>query len=236
MVQAHTPDAHGLPTRSELDDAELVRGVLAGQRDLFAVLMRRHNPRMFRIARGITRTDADAQDAVQAAFLSAFRALSEFRGDARLSSWLSRIVVREALSRAAQQRRALERTREVESESLRSLAPSPETRVHWGRLRGVLEDLVDGLPDPQRVVFVMRDVQELSTQETAEALQITEEAVRVRLFRARQQLRREIEATLELPVTELFRFDGARCDRIVARVWAALEAERTSPQKAERPS
>jgi len=222
MIEIQTRDARGLPTLAEADDAALVQGVLNGQRELFAVLMRRHNGRVFRIARGITRDDADAQDAVQGAFVSAYRGLAGFRAEARFSTWLSRIVVREAQARAIQRKRAAARASDADTDLLVSSTLSPEAHIQWARLRGVLETLVDGLPAPQRLVFMMRDVQELSTLETAEALQISEEAVRVRLFRARQLLRQEIEASLDVPVTDLFRFDGSRCDRIVAEVWRIL--------------
>lgn len=222
MIEVQTRDTHGLPALAEADDAALVQAVLAGQSELFAVLMRRHNPRVFRIARGITRDDADAQDAVQGAFVAAYRGLAGFRAEARFSTWLSRIVVREAQARAIQRKREAARSSDADTDLLVSSSLSPEAHIQWARLRGVLETLVDGLPAQQRVVFMMRDVQELSTGETAEALEISEEAVRVRLFRARQMLRQEIEASLDVPVTELFRFDGARCDRIVAGVWSIL--------------
>ena len=200
-------------------DERVVDEVLAGDPARFEVLMRRHNTRLFRTARAILRDDAEAEDAVQQAYLSAYEHLAQFDGRARVSTWLQRITVNEALRRRGRQRRLLDLEPAADPADP---APSPEVRAAEGELRGLLERVVDELPESYRVVFVLRDVQELSTRETAECLEMSEEAVRVRLHRARRALRDALEAKSDAIVGDLFGFAGERCDRIVQRVLAQI--------------
>lgn len=188
-------------------DADLVATVIGGDHGAFEVLVRRHNQRMYRAARAVTRSDVDAEDVLQQAWLNVYRNLSHFRGDASFSTWVTRIAVHEAIS--------VNRKRPVIAEVVD--APSdvtPVTEIDRAQLGAVLEQCLAQIPQGNREVMVLRDVLELDTAETAELLGLTPEAVRVRLHRARAAI-----ATVLTDLTqEIYRFDGARCDRITARV------------------
>lgn len=191
-------------------------------RDLEA-LMRRHNRTLFRTARAILRDDAEAEEAVQDAYLKAFRAMGEFRGDARISTWLVRIVANEALMR----RRKLARGAEVVDLHMDLDAPSgeetPDQAAARGEVRKLLEARIDALPDSYRTVFVLRALEEFSVEETAAALEIPEATVRTRFFRARSLLREALSREIDHAFDRAFDFDGERCDRLVANVLARLD-------------
>jgi RNA polymerase sigma-70 factor (ECF subfamily) len=199
----------------------------------FERLMRQHNQRLFRVARSILREDADAEDALQDAYVQAYRKLAEFRGEAELSTWLTRIVINQALMRVRQRTRdrvvvpfspddAAVKELEVADEH----AESPSDAALRGELRTVLERRIDELPEAFRVVFVMREIEEMTAKETADALVIPEATVRTRLFRARALLREAIDRDLDTARGGVFGFDGARCDRIVSTVLSRLQAGR----------
>ncbi len=219
---------------SNLSDAELARRVAARDRDAFTVLMRRHNQMLYRTARSILKDDAEAEDAVQDAYLRAYRAIGEFRGDAKLSTWLVRIVANEAIGRLRKNRRSAEIIQlddEIESvnegaeESMHVKAPDrPEGAALRAETRHLLEAKIDALPDAFRAVFVLRAIEELSVEETAVALEIPEATVRTRYFRAKGLLREALSKEIDLAFGDAFAFQGARCDRIVAAVLAKLEA------------
>ncbi len=221
-MQSTVPESLTLPNFSDAPDDVIVSRVLEGAAEWFAVLMRRYNGRLYRVARGVTGDDQEAEDAVQRAYLAAYHNLASFRGDAQVSTWLTTIVVREAWQR----RRASERREALHSHHDEIAAvvsvDSPEDRASLGELRAVLEAAVDALPEHYRSVFVMRDVEELSSAEVATALDLTEQAVRVRLHRARVMLRSRVENRLDVPWFRLFEFGGERCDRIVNEVWEKL--------------
>jgi RNA polymerase sigma-70 factor (ECF subfamily) len=195
-------------------DAELIARVLAGDRAAFAILVRRHNQRLYRACRAILRTDADAEDAVQAAWIKAYRHLAAFRGDSAFTTWVTRIAIREAQDRA---RRHAPPLVAIE-DTMPDTHPGPDRATFAKELGQLFERRLDELPDGLRSVLLLRDVLELDTRETADCLGITEEAVRVRLHRARQALADLVDAGL----AEAWRFDGERCDRIVAAVLAAI--------------
>lgn len=205
-------------------DEAVVRDVRAGDAARFEILMRRHNQRLFRTARAILRDDAEAEDVVQQAYLSAFAKLDQFRGDARFSTWLTRIAVHEALRRMRKQGRLSDLdVIEAADDSAAALpAPSPEDDASGGELRALLEEAIDSLPESYRVVFVMRDVEELDTRETADCLDLSEEAVRVRLHRARKALREWLYERADSLTAEAFHFAGERCDRIVHHVLSRI--------------
>jgi RNA polymerase sigma-70 factor (ECF subfamily) len=215
----------------DLDDAGLARRV--GERDEAAIrlLMRRHNQRLFRAARGILRDDAEAQDALQEAYLRAIAAIGTFRSDARLATWLTRIVVNEALGRLRRTRRGAEVIRlagdlpDGESHAARSVdaAPTPEASAMQSEARRIIEGKIDELPDAFRTVFILRAVEEMSVEETAAALDIPEATVRSRFFRARALLRESVARSVDVALGQAFGFDGERCDRIVANVIARLK-------------
>jgi RNA polymerase sigma-70 factor (ECF subfamily) len=196
----------------------------------FEPLMRRYNQRLFRVARAILKDDADAEDALQDAYVQAYRKLGDFRGDAELSTWLTRIVINQALMRL--RRRTRERVvvpfgdrgdaAAPEVEVADERAESPSDAALRGEVRRALERRIDELPEAFRTVFVMREVEDMSARETADALGIPEATVRTRLFRARALLRAALDRDIDTAQGRVFSFDGARCDRIVAAVLARL--------------
>ena len=200
----------------------------------FEALMRRYNTRLFRVARAILRDDAEAEDAVQDAYLQVYRKLHEFRGDAQISTWLTRVVVNAALMRARKQKRGVvvplqkragidSSDRQLDVEDRKAVLPSEMT--FRGEVRRILERRIDELPLAFRTVFVMRDVQDMSVHETADALGIPEATVRTRLFRARAMLREALQREIDDASIDVFSFAGDRCDRIVASVLRIVSSE-----------
>ncbi len=224
-----TATAHRVAS-STTSDEELAERAAHGDATAFEAIMRRHNRLLFRTARSILKVDAEAEDALQEAYLRAWRALSTFRADAKLSTWLVRIVMNEALGRL--RRRGgnvlpLNSAIDVpasESEPTMEDDPDqrPESRAMRSDLRRLIEARIDQLPEAFRTVFILRAVEELSVQEIAEALQLPEATVRTRHFRARGLLREGLSHDIDIATNEAFSFDGMRCDRIVARVLANL--------------
>lgn len=208
-----------------LRDEEVVARVLAGETALFEVIMRRYNQRLFRAARAIVRTDAEAEDVVQHGYLSAYAHLGQFAGQAKFSTWLTRIVLNQALGDARRRVRLAEVDLEedVDKQDARPNG-SPEDQASARELAGLLEQAIDELPEIYRIVVMLRDVQELSTAETAGCLELTEEAVKVRLHRARALLRQSMTTRLHASTPRAFEFLGTRCDRLVAAVLARLPA------------
>jgi RNA polymerase sigma-70 factor (ECF subfamily) len=202
-------------------DEEIVRRVVAGETALFELVMRRHNRRVFRATRAILRSDDEAEDAMQAAYVSAFAHLSEFDGRARFSTWLTRIAVHEALGRLRRGKR-LTSLDDEELEEPMATTRSPEGAASDGELRAFLEKAILELPVGFRTVFVLRAVEEMDVEETALALDIPEETVRTRLHRARALLRDNLARTLDDAAPQTFEFHLSRCDRVVAGVLARI--------------
>lgn len=231
------------------DNAGLVRRILAGEDGAFAQLMRRHNQRLFRTARSIVGNPTDAEDVVQEAYLKAYRSLSRFEGRSSLSTWLVRITVNEALTRVERARRVVslhsqtrERDEVPDDAAVRATGwlgdnrRGPEQAAGDRELGAALSRAIDALPEPLRVVFVLRGVEAMSVEETADCLGLSPQAVRVRLHRARSALRGEIDQTLTEESRQLFSFGSEHCDRLVGRVltrvlelpWHALGLEPAS--------
>lgn len=218
--------------RDPRSDAEIAHRIAAGDRDEFRLLMRRHNQTLYRTARSILKDDAEAEDAVQEAYLLAYRAMDRFRGDARMSTWLIRIVANEAIGRLRKRiRRAevipLNDAAEQDAVSVNFTAgdawsAQPDREASRKETRRLLEAKIDQLPDAFRAVFVLRAVEELSVEETAAALEIPQSTVRTRFFRARSLLRESIAREADFALADAFAFAGKRCDRIVAGVLARL--------------
>lgn len=191
--------------------------------------MRQHNRRMFRTARAILRDDAEAEDALQEAYMQAYRSLPGFRADARFSTWLARIVVNESLMRLRKSSRrasivpiqAAAPVEEIEQVSDDTM-DKPEAAAERAEMRRLLEAQIDLLPDAYRTVFMLRAVEELSVEETAAALEIPAATVRTRFFRARSLLREGLAQKIDLACEDAFSFDGERCDRIVAGVLSRI--------------
>lgn len=191
--------------------------------------MRRHNQRLFRLARAVVRDDREAEDVVQDAYVRAFTHLGQFEGRARFATWLSRIALHEALARVRRRRRFAALPEEVTLSDLPNPRPGPEDRAANRELAAALAAAVDALPESHRAVFVLRDVEGLSTAETAEVLGLSQPNVKVRLHRARAALRADLERRLGGEVPRLWSFDGERCDRVVTSVLARLEDGRSDP-------
>jgi RNA polymerase sigma-70 factor (ECF subfamily) len=218
-------DAVAAPTQaSALTDEEVVVRVRAGDTPLFEVLMRRYNQRLYRAARAILQNDADAEDAVQQAYLNAYRHLDQFEGRARFSTWLTRIAVYEALSRRRRARDTpLGSTDDEQIERAVSAAPDPERQTYAGELGTLLESALATLPHGYRSVFMLREIDGLNTAETAQQLRVSVGTVKTRLHRARDLLQRKLH---DVTPAETFRFDGSRCDRTVAAVMSQLAEKR----------
>lgn len=220
------------PQLSDLTDEQVVAQVLGGDLERFAVLMRRHNRRVFRTVRGILGDDAEAEDAAQDAWIAACRGLHGFERRAAFSTWLTRIAIRCALARVSRSR-AASSLDELDGLAPEDEGPSPEWQVHRKEMARVLEAAIDDLPPSYRVVIMLRDVEHMSTTEAAEALGVREENLRVRLHRARGALRERLVDELGLAAVDAFGFDGERCDRMVDAVMAALRAHQ--PPRASDP-
>ena len=205
-------------------DTELIASILAGDMHAMEALMRLHNRRLYRTARAILRDEAEAEDAVQEAYLQAFRALGTFRGESKLSTWLVRITANEALMRRRRNARmAMTAALDLEPDSLESDEPGPENDAQRGETRRLLEARIDALPDTYRAVFILRALEELSVEETAGALGIPEATVRTRYFRARGLLRQSMAGDIDTTLADAFAFAGLRCDRIIREVFAKLQ-------------
>jgi len=215
--------------KEERSDEEVVASILQGETGLYEIIMRRYNQRLYRIARSILREDAEAEDVMQDAYVRAYQHLSQFAGRSRFAAWLTRITVNEALARRKNSQRHLEiegMPPEKQETLLTSRAASPEHQASTRELGALLEDAIVSLPDAYRPVLVMRDVEEMSTVETAAALDLSEENVKVRLHRARAMLRRELYSRAGVGYASAFPFLGARCNRIVERVFELISLQK----------
>jgi RNA polymerase sigma-70 factor (ECF subfamily) len=206
-----------LPAQAELSDGELVARVNAGARADFELLVRRHNQRLFRAARGIVKSDDAAEDVVQQTWLDVFRNLGSFRGDAAFTTWATRICIHGALAHARKHPPVGE---VVDIEGGASPDPSPHDSVERAEIGTVLERVLSRLPQASREVMILRDVLELDTAETAECLGVSHEVVRVRLHRARAAVAAELMTSLD----GVYSFDGARCDRLTSYVMTRIPA------------
>lgn len=223
----------GNPQPAGLSEEELVRRTAAGDHGAFEALMRRYNRVLYRTARSILKDDAEAEDALQEAYLLAYRGLGKFRGESSLSTWLTRIVVNESIGRLRKMQRRAEIIRldaeppqsedSEEAGMSETAVEQPEQAALRGEARRLIESRIDRLPDAFRTVFVMRAVEELTVEETAACLNIPEATVRTRFFRAKSMLREALARELDFALEEAFSFDGARCDRIVAGVLVRLK-------------
>jgi len=211
-----------------LRDEDIVALVLEGQTALFEVLMRRHNERIYRAARAILRDDREAEDVMQQAYVNAYTHLRQFDGRAQFATWLTRIAIHEALARARKRGRYQslddENLGRIEPFSIASngAPPDPERQAFGRELAGLLEGAIDALPDGHREVFVLREVEGLSTAETAASLGVSVDVVKTRLSRSRAALRRELFERAGMAASSAFTFQRPRCDRIVAAVMARI--------------
>ena len=226
--------------RDAFSDEDVVKRVRAGQVDLFEVLMRRYNQRVYRLARAVLRNDSEAEDVAQEAWVRAYTHLDQFAGRAAFSTWLSRIALHEAWARVRRGKRleAIEPDPESAGRPMRqtSADPDPEGVVLGREMRSLLEEVVEALPESYRTVFVLRQIEELSTAETAECLELSEETVKTRLHRARATLRQGLLARIGAGIKQTFPFLGGRCDRMTGLVLARIKGgDAAEPQPCPGP-
>jgi len=213
---------------SGLSDGELAARIGHGDQRAFEIVMRRHNRLLYRTARAILRDDFEAEDCVQEAYLQGFRSIAAFRDESKLSTWLTRIVVNQALGKMRARRKeagnvhvdnVLDLDGRVQGASPFLADPEqPDACAAREEMRRLLELKIDQLPAAFRTVFILRALEGLSSEETAACLSIPEATVRTRLFRARSQLRETLERDVDLALEDAFAFEGERCDRIVEEV------------------
>ena len=223
----HVVSSAVLERWNTLSDEQVVDQILAGQTAMFEVLMRRHNERLYRAARAILRDDTEAEDVMQQAYVNAYAHLRQFDGRSAFSTWLTRIAVNEAIGRA--RRRGRYQPLGDSDANVSSLVGAsmhmsrdPEKQAFTGEVRRVLEAAIDALPDGYREVFMLRDVEGLSTADTAACLGVSESAVKTRLLRARAALRRDLSKRIGTAAATSFAFLRPRCDRVVDAVLARI--------------
>jgi RNA polymerase sigma-70 factor, ECF subfamily len=227
-----SPTAFEVTNSTEpLSDQEVVRRVLDGETALFELIMRRYNQRLYRVARAILRDDAEAEDVMQEAYVRAYEHLGQFAGRSQFATWLTRIAIHEALARSQRRKRIdqlganpwseLGRDREVD---VAASALNPEEQLSVSELGRALEDAILSIPEQYRLVLMLRDVEQLSTTETAATLALSEENVKVRLHRARAMVRKNLFVQAGSEAPRAFGFMGERCDRVVARVMGKISA------------
>ena len=200
----------------ELSDDEIVRRVVAGERELFELLVRRYNQRVYRSVRAVMRNADDAEDVMQQAYVNAYRALHQFEGRASFSTWLTRIAIREAIARNKKTTH-LHVVDEIMND-IHEPGPTPEDRAVTADWMRHVEAEVASLPDSYRSVLLLREVEGLSTEETAECLDVTVDVVKTRLHRARAMLRDALYRRAGEGMSSIFTFGSHRCDRVVASV------------------
>lgn len=223
-------EPQSLPQTAASQDALLVRGAMDRNEAAIRAIMQQNNRRLFRVARGILRNDAEAEDVVQETYVRAFTHLESFRGESSFATWLTRIAMNEALGRARRQRPHVElsdlKSGVLEAQIIQfpqSSNPSdPEKTMAQREIQNVVERAVDELPEAFRVVFITRVIEGMSVEETAELLQLKSETVKTRLHRARTLLRKNVERQIGPVVMEAFPFAGRRCERLTQTVLQRL--------------
>ena len=217
---------------AQATDVQLASDARSGDPRAFEAIMRRYNQRFFRLARSVTLNDSDAEDALQDAYVRAFTNLDSFKGRSEFSTWLSRIVLNEALGRTRRHRRERDQISQLRESGQqhddvvipfdRGTTDTPEALAERGQVRGLIEQAINRLSDGFRSVFVLRVVEQLSIEETARILDIPEATVKTRTHRAKQQLKDELQDMIDGAIDDTFPFLGERCDRTVARVLERL--------------
>jgi RNA polymerase sigma-70 factor, ECF subfamily len=208
-----------LKSDDSLSDSDVIRRVVAGETALFELLMRRHNQRIFRTVRAIVRDEHEAEDVMQQAYINAYTHLRDFEERATFATWMTRIAMNEAFARVRP--RALRVANDMDEkaiEQIRSADPDPEQQLAAAELQRLVETAIASLPETYRIVLMMREVEGLDTKEVAECLEVSEDVVKTRLYRAREILRDNVYRRAGLTFNSLFTFGQSRCDRTVAAV------------------
>jgi RNA polymerase sigma-70 factor, ECF subfamily len=216
----------------QVDDDQLVALVRTGEPAAFRAIMQRHNRRLYRVARGVLGDDSEAEDVVQETYLKAFQGLASFRGESSLPTWLTRIAINEALGRKRKRRPMIDLRNldliDEQGEARVLIFPgvragaNPEAEASRAEVRRLLEGAIDDLPESFRIVFVMREIEQMSVEETASQLDILPETVKTRLHRARRLLREALQESLGSVLQDTYAFDGARCERMTQAVLRQL--------------
>lgn len=211
------------------EDLDLARRAGTGDGDAFRAIIRRHNQKLYRLARSIIRNDGEAEDIVQETYVTAFAHLSSFRGEASLATWLSRIAINEALSRLRKRQRAQTVMLEAPANNAQIIPfpltagpDDPERTMAQRQILALVEQATDALPDVYRTVFVARVIEGLSLEETAELLGLKPQTVKTRLHRARALVRRKLDEQIGPLLLDAFPFAGRRCDRLTVSVMKRL--------------
>ncbi|HSE41553.1 MAG TPA: RNA polymerase sigma factor [Acidobacteriota bacterium] len=208
--------------QEELTDEEVVRRIRSGESFLFEIIMRRYNQRLFRVAKSILKNEGEAEDVIQDAYVRAYENLHQFAGEAKFSTWLTKIAIYESLRRMRRSKRFTSMEDFTKGKEIMSILKdengNPEKDFFRRRVIELLENAIGNLSTKYSLVIMLRDVEGLSTEETARCLGISEEAVKTRLHRARSVLRKELSSGAGVTVKDLYPFAGERCDRIVAAV------------------
>ena len=227
MIDVVAPRTAEVPT-----DAALVERIVRGDAHAFETVMRRYNRRLYRLARATLRDDGEAEDALQDAYLQAYRSMHQFRGDAALPTWLSRLVLNACFARLRRNQRRAARVPTLAPGTPLDLdtmiddhSEGPAEAALRAELRELLERRIDALPEEFRTVFMLRSVEEMSVEETAQCLGIPEATVRSRHFRARTLLRESLAREIDDAQRDVFTFGGAHCDRVVSAVLAAIRTD-----------
>jgi len=208
---------------SRLGDAEIAARIVAGDADAFRALMQRYNRKLYRAARSVVGNDAETEDVVQEAWTRAFAHIADYRGESSLATWLVRIALNEALGRKRRERPMVElnETTEKETSSVVSFpqrTADPESALSRAQVRRRLEQAIDTLPPDFRTVFILREIEDMSGADVARQLSIPEATAKTRLHRARALLRKELAKDFGAVLSEVFPFDGARCNRMIEQV------------------
>lgn len=207
----------------DIPDTEIIDRVLNGETHLFEILMRRYNQRLYRIQRSYIRDEEAVKDVLQLTYLKAYEKLAQFRGDSKFSTWITRIAIHEALKHLKERRRYtnLHALNEKSiDEAIVNHKKNPEDRAIENEFKNMLEASVNQLPAKYRTVYIMREVEQISTRDTAECLDISESNVKVRLHRAKQMIKDDLER--KVAETEIFDFLGRQCDLMVYRVMRSI--------------
>ncbi|MGZ3900862.1 MAG: RNA polymerase sigma factor [Bacteroidia bacterium] len=206
----------------ELKDNVIIEEILSGNKEKYALIMRKYNQRLYRICKGYLKDEAEIEDVMQETYIKAFQNLVKFENRSKFSSWLTRILINECLQRLRKMKRETLLDNSEEQMKTMNLTDkkSPETESLNKELKGLLEINIAQLPEKYRAVFIMREVEKMSIDETAESLEISDSNVKVRLNRAKEMLRAALMNTY--PIGEVFEFNLVRCDKIAKNVLARI--------------
>jgi RNA polymerase sigma-70 factor (ECF subfamily) len=212
----------GIPTSEILNDDEIITRILNGEKDLYSVIVRRYNQRLYRIGMSIINDDAEVEDAMQVAYINAYENLGKFAFRSSFPTWLTRILINECLLRIRKRKKSISMNDENLENAMRQnrVLQTPVTAAVNSELRSILNDAIRRLPEIYRTVFVMREIENMNIAETKECLNISEVNVKVRLNRAKALLRDILSA--QYSKDDILQFHLSRCDRMVEKVMTGI--------------